>query len=102
MKQTQHQMKDSGIEWIGKIPEHWEIRRLKFVSRIKYGNSLAEEDRIAGDVKVYGSNGVIGTHNTPISESETIVIGRKGSFGKLNYSDAPCFPIDTTFFIDST
>lgn len=22
-------MKDSGVEWIGKIPEHWEVRRLK-------------------------------------------------------------------------
>jgi len=24
-------MKDSGVEWIGKIPEHWEVRRSKFV-----------------------------------------------------------------------
>ena len=30
-------MKDSGIECLGKIPEHWEVKRLKFVSRIKYG-----------------------------------------------------------------
>ena len=26
-------MKDSGIEWIGKIPEHWDISRVKFCSR---------------------------------------------------------------------
>src|SRR5260370_14910127 len=26
--------KDSGVEWLGKIPEHWKIRRLKFVSLI--------------------------------------------------------------------
>ncbi|MFH4617406.1 restriction endonuclease subunit S [Vibrio diabolicus] len=24
-------MKDSGVEWIGKIPEHWKVRRLKYV-----------------------------------------------------------------------
>lgn len=24
-------MKDSGVEWIGQIPEHWEIKKLKFV-----------------------------------------------------------------------
>ncbi len=31
--------KDSGIEWIGKIPEHWEVRKLKFIikSKLKYG-----------------------------------------------------------------
>ena len=23
-------MKDSGIEWLGEVPEHWEVRRLKF------------------------------------------------------------------------
>lgn len=27
-------MKDSGIEWLGKIPEHWEVRRLKYSSDI--------------------------------------------------------------------
>lgn len=26
-------MKDSGIEWIGKIPEHWEISKLKYYSK---------------------------------------------------------------------
>lgn len=30
--------KDSGIEWIGEIPEHWETRRLKFVSKIQFSN----------------------------------------------------------------
>ena len=28
-------MKDTGIDWIGKIPEHWELRRLKFSSNIE-------------------------------------------------------------------
>ena len=23
--------KDSGVEWLGKIPKHWEIRRIKFL-----------------------------------------------------------------------
>ena len=23
--------KDSGVEWIGEIPEHWEIKKLKFI-----------------------------------------------------------------------
>lgn len=27
-------MKDSGIEWLGEIPVHWEVKRLKFVSQI--------------------------------------------------------------------
>lgn len=27
-------MKDSGIEWLGEIPEHWEVKRLKYVASI--------------------------------------------------------------------
>lgn len=27
-------MKDSGVDWIGKIPEHWEVKRLKYVTKI--------------------------------------------------------------------
>lgn len=32
-------MKDSGVEWIGEIPEHWEVRKLKYClsSKLKYG-----------------------------------------------------------------
>jgi type I restriction enzyme S subunit len=28
-------MKDSGVEWIGEIPEHWKIKKLKYEFRIK-------------------------------------------------------------------
>lgn len=35
-------MKPSGIEWLGEIPENWEIRRLKFISKITYGISPHE------------------------------------------------------------
>jgi type I restriction enzyme S subunit len=27
-------MKDSGVEWLGEVPEHWEVSRAKYVSRI--------------------------------------------------------------------
>jgi len=34
-------MKDSGVEWIGKIPKHWEVKKLKYISKINK-NSLDE------------------------------------------------------------
>ena len=30
-------LKDSGVEWLGDVPEHWEIRRMKVVASIRYG-----------------------------------------------------------------
>jgi restriction endonuclease S subunit len=28
-------MKDSGVEWIGEIPEHWELQKIKYVANIR-------------------------------------------------------------------
>ena len=35
-------LKDSGVEWLGKIPEHWEMKKMKFISEIFNGDSLNE------------------------------------------------------------
>ena len=37
-------LKDSGIEWIGMIPEHWEVKRLKEVDTIIMGQSPNSDD----------------------------------------------------------
>ena len=39
------QMKDSGIEWLGEIPEHWEAKRLKYIARITLGQMLTNVDK---------------------------------------------------------
>jgi len=36
-------MKDSGIEWIGKIPAHWETRKIKYIFEIIGGNGFPDE-----------------------------------------------------------
>ncbi|MEW6245826.1 MAG: restriction endonuclease subunit S [Nitrospirota bacterium] len=38
-------LKDSGVEWLGKIPAHWEVKRLKHVAKepLQYGASEASE-----------------------------------------------------------
>ena len=80
----------------------WNMERLKNRVQFAYGDSLASEARKEGDVPVFGSNGVVGTHDHAITAGNTIIIGRKGSFGKVTWSDRPCFPIDTTYYVDRT
>lgn len=87
------------MDWIGTIPSGWIFPKVRYVTSIDYGNSLKEEDRIDGEYEVYGSNGVVGLHNNSLTNGETIIIGRKGSYGKINLSQNPCYPIDTTFFV---
>ena len=76
-------LKDSGIEWLGMVPQHWEVRRLKTVARFFYGDSLRSDIRKTGSVPVYGSNGRLESHIVANTHSPCIVVGRKGSFGKL-------------------
>lgn len=40
-------MKDSGVEWIGEVPEHWMISKLKYVSRALIGLTYAPEDVVS-------------------------------------------------------
>lgn len=95
-------VKPSGIDWIGEVPSHWKVEKIKRRMSFVYGSALKEEDRIDGEFNVYGSNGIVGSHEFAITEGETIIIGRKGTAGALNYSYEPCYPIDTAYFIDKT
>ena len=45
--------KDSGAEWLGKVPEHWEIRRIKSLSTVKRGAS----PRPISDAKYFDDTG---------------------------------------------
>jgi len=80
----------------------WPEVSLGEVCEFKYGKSLPELSRKRGDVPVFGSNGIIGYHNEAITEDTTIIVGRKGSFGEVRLSLVPCWPIDTTYYIDET
>jgi type I restriction enzyme S subunit len=51
---------------------------------------------------VYGSNGIVGYHHSAVTKGPCIIIGRKGSIGEVHYSPVPCWPIDTTYFIENT
>ena len=90
----------SGVEWLGDIPTHWEVRRIRHTCEFAYGDSLPAAIRQPGKVPVSGSNGVIGYHDEPNTLAPVIVIGRKGSHGEVNFSDASVFAIDTTYFVD--
>lgn len=39
---TYERYKDSGVEWLGEIPEQWDVLKIKFLARIYNGDSLSE------------------------------------------------------------
>lgn len=45
-------MKDSGVEWLGEIPEHWEVKRLKYVGKFINGYSFKSTEFESSGVRV--------------------------------------------------
>lgn len=75
-------MKDSGIEWIGEIPEGWETQKLKYYATVTSGEILSRDEYdFSGDIPVIGSNGRIGTTYKSNNHSEVITTGRVGTIG---------------------
>lgn len=85
---------------MSELPKGWADTALGGVIELRYGKSLPEKKRTPGNFSVYGSNGVVGSHDTAITDAPVIVVGRKGSIGEVHLSEAACFPIDTTYFVD--
>ena len=72
--------KDSGVEWLGEVPEHWEVRRLKTLSDMQSGDAITgmsiEE---TGEYPVYGGNGLRGYTSSYTHDGDFVLIGRQGA-----------------------
>lgn len=89
-------------QWfVEEAEESWEVGKLQDVLELMYGKALKEESRTGSGFPVVGSSGVVGYHSEYLVESPGIVIGRKGTLGKVNYLFDNYFPIDTTFYVKS-
>jgi type I restriction enzyme S subunit len=80
--------KPSGIEWLGNIPEHWEVKRLKYVANMKSGDGITSDQiKEFGDYPVYGGNGLRGYFDSFTHEGNYVLIGRQGALcGNINYA----------------
>ena len=83
----------------GPIPAGWEVKPLGSLIELAYGKALKADQRQAGSVPVYGSNGRVGWHDRPFIQGPSIIVGRKGNPGTVTWAAGPCFPIDTTFHV---
>jgi len=80
--------KDSGVEWLGEIPEHWDLKKIQYISRLKSGESITsnqiEKD---GNFPVFGGNGLRGYYDSYTHDGDYVLIGRQGALcGNINYA----------------
>lgn len=98
-------MKDSGVDWIGEIPEHWELKKMKFIfDKIQTGTtpSTSNQKYFDGDVSWYNpkdlNQGFLGNSEKKISnlaishgeaklfpENSVLIVGIGATTGKTSY-----------------
>ena len=88
-------MKDSGIEWIGEIPEHWGLTKIINFVRLNNGKDNIVKE---GKIPVYGSGGIFGYTNECLYDGETVLFGRKGTIDKPQYVQGKLWAVDTAFY----
>lgn len=81
-------MKDSGVEWLGQVPEHWEIVAIKRIARLQSGDAITSSDiEEVGTFPVYGGNGFRGFTESYTHDGDFVLIGRQGALcGNINYA----------------
>lgn len=71
-------MKDSGVEWLGEVPEHWETERLKYLCQITTGNKDTENKEDCGEYHFYVRSQTIERINSYSYDGEAILTAGDG------------------------
>lgn len=82
-------MKPSGVEWLGEVPEHWEVLALKRLVSLRSGETITSEviDEV-GEFPVFGGNGLRGFTSSYTHEGSFALVGRQGALcGNVNFAE---------------
>jgi type I restriction enzyme S subunit len=89
--------KDSGVEWLGDVPEHWTIGPLKRLLQINNG---ADHKAVEADegYPVIGSGGPFAWASEYLYCGESVLLGRKGTIDKPLHMSGPFWAVDTMYW----
>ena len=88
-------MKDSGVDWIGKIPQDWSVIRFKYVAKLENGKEVVSTN---GDIPVYGSGGIFKYTNSYLYDGPSLLTGRKGTIDNPMLVSGKFWTVDTMFY----
>ena len=65
---------------------------------IKYGKNQKKVLSEDGNIPIYGTGGLMGYATTALYDKPSVLIGRKGTIGKVKYVEHPFWTVDTLFY----
>ena len=96
-------MRNSGIDWIGEIPEHWEISKLKYYINVDSGDAITSEQiSDKGLYPVYGGGEIMGYFSDYNITDDYLIVGRVGArCGCVTMPNKKCWATDNALVIKS-
>lgn len=96
------EMKDSGVEWIGNIPRNWDVKKIKYLGIIKSGDGVVNTELDdSKEYPVYGGNGIMGYYDYFNREETILVIGRVGEkCGNVHLVKEKCWVTDNSLILN--
>ena len=80
--------KDSGVEWLGQVPKHWEVRRLGTFGQFLKGNGGTKADETAEGVPCVRYGDLYTKHQFHITESKSCIAPHRAmAYTPINYGD---------------
>ena len=80
--------KDSGVDWLGKVPDHWDVRSLGTIGRFFKGSGGTKADETAMGVQCIRYGDLYTKHQFHITESRSCVAThRAGAYTPIRYGD---------------
>ena len=95
-KKKERKMRDSGVPWIGEVPEGWEFSKIKYHCTMKSGDNITALDiSDNGEYPVYGGNGLRGFYKIYNKNGNHILIGRQGALaGNIHLANGKFWATD--------
>ena len=99
--------KDSGVEWLGDVPEHWGIKKLKDIISITSGDNIKLIDTldvnfVGEKFPIFGGNGIMGYTDKYNCSGDSLVIGRVGAkCGNVRYINKKIWVSDNALIAKS-
>jgi type I restriction enzyme S subunit len=85
---------------IGVIPEDWDVKELGEILKVKHGKSQLDIGVANGKYPILATGGEIGRTNSYLYDKPSVMIGRKGTIDKPQYTESPFWTVDTLFYTD--
>jgi type I restriction enzyme S subunit len=90
----------TGRKRLAGFEDEWGKSKIGDILKVRHGRSQKDVQSESGIYPILGSGGLMGYANEYLCDSESVLIGRKGTIDKPQFMDCPFWTVDTLFYTE--